>query len=76
MNTTLAELDHRESNGIAVTLFWNRTTDRLLVRVEDDRADEDFELECAPHEALDVFHHPFAYADRRPIRYRLRAVAG
>ena len=73
MNHDLAELDQRESNGIAVTLLWNRTNDRLLVLVSDDTADEDFELECAPNEALEVFHHPFAYADRRPIRYRLRA---
>jgi hypothetical protein len=75
MNRNLAELDHRESNGISVTLLWNRATDRLLVRVEDDRAEEDFELECAPHEALDVFHHPLAFAARRPVRHLLRTAA-
>ncbi len=75
MNTNLAELNHRESNGIAVTLLWNRATDRLLVRVEDDRAEENFELECAPQEALDAFNHPFAFAARRPVRYLLKAAA-
>lgn len=69
MTQNLAELDHRESNGIAVTLLWNRSSDRLLVRVEDSHENEDFEIDCASHEALTVFQHPFAYLDKRPARF-------
>ena len=58
------ELDHRESAGIEVSLLWNRTNDSLSVFVCDTRTVELFLLPTAPHEALDVFRHPFAYAAR------------
>ena len=74
--TNLAELDHRESNGISVTLLWNRTTGAIVVRVVDEASDEDFDLDCATDEALAVFHHPFAYTATRPVRHRLRTLAG
>ena len=48
----------------------------MLVRVVDETADEDFEVDCAPDEALAVFHHPFAYTATRPVRYRPRTLAG
>ncbi len=73
--TNMAELDHRENNGISVTLLWNRTTGDIAVRVVDEAADEDFDVDCAPDEALAVFHHPFAYTATRPVRYRQRAAA-
>jgi hypothetical protein len=55
------ELDHRESDGIAVTLLWYDDTDRVVVRLVDSRTEEEFELEVAAREALDAFHHPHAY---------------
>ena len=55
------ELDHRESDGLAVTLLWLEHSNRVLVRVVDSRTEEEFELEVAPREALDAFHHPHAY---------------
>jgi hypothetical protein len=70
MTRTIEELDHRESNGISVSLLWNRDTNDLTVRVADSAEDEEFELGCAAHEALDVFRHPYAYAATRPVRYR------
>jgi hypothetical protein len=70
MTATIEELDHRENDGIAVSLLWNRRTNTLAVRVLDSAADEEFELACAPDEALEVFHHPYAYAATRPISYR------
>ncbi len=76
MTRNLAELDYRESNGISVTLLWNRTTGGVLVRVVDETSDEDFEVDCAPDEALAAFHHPFAYAATRPVHYRQRMVTG
>ena len=76
MTSTLTELDYRESNGIAITLLWNRETGGVLVRVVDEDSNEDFDIDCAPGEALAVFHHPFAYTDTRPVRYRQRTLAG
>ena len=65
---TRAELAVREEDGIAVTLFWLRGTDVLLVSVVDHRRGESFELVLEPHErALDVFHHPYAYAAARGL---------
>jgi hypothetical protein len=70
MNLGLAELDYRENDGISVSLLWNRVTNELAVHVLDSSSSEEFELSCAPDEALDVFHHPFAYAATRPVRLR------
>jgi hypothetical protein len=55
------ELDHRESDGIAVTLVWYEDSDRVAVRVSDAEADEDVELDVDPRDALDAFRHPYAY---------------
>jgi hypothetical protein len=62
-NTTLRELDHRVNDGIDVRLFWRPEDDRAIVTVSDAKTGESFTLEVAPHQrALDVFHHPYAYA--------------
>ena len=70
MNAKIEELDHRESNGISVSLLWNRQTNALAVRVHDSAGDEEFQLGCAADEALEVFHHPYAYAASGPVSYR------
>ena len=63
-----AELIVREESGITVTLFWVRTTDVLLVAVADHRTGTSFELVLERNDrALDVFHHPYAYAAARGI---------
>ena len=56
------ELDHRSNDGLDVSLLWNRNGGELVVLVCDTKADEMLELEAAPDRALDVFHHPYAYA--------------
>jgi hypothetical protein len=57
------ELDERESNGIRVTLVWDRATDTLSVLVWDERTEQSFTLEVRKNDdAYDVFNHPFAYA--------------
>jgi hypothetical protein len=63
----LRELDHRAGDGIDVRLLWRPHDDRVLVAVADAKTGEAFTLVVGPGErALDVFHHPFAYAgDRR-----------
>jgi hypothetical protein len=67
-NAELRELDHRVSDGIEVTLFWRQRDDRTLVAVSDAKTGESFTLEVgADQRALDVFHHPFAYAGNRRI---------
>jgi hypothetical protein len=61
------ELAQRENDGIAVRLLWQTETDRLTVSVQDWRTGEAFELTAQAHQAMDVFHHPFAYASRSGI---------
>ena len=39
------ELAHRESNGIEVTLYWSKPTNRVSVVVFDAQFDEGFEFE-------------------------------
>ncbi len=59
------ELAFRESNGVAVTLYWQSAANRVSVTVFDAASDELFELDADPSEALDLFHHPYAHAARR-----------
>ena len=61
------ELAERETDGIAVTLLWESETDGLSVTVHDERTGEGFALDTHPHNAMDVFHHPFAYAAQRGL---------
>jgi hypothetical protein len=63
----------RENDGIAVTLLWHRESDRLTVTVRDWRTGEAFDLVATAGNAMDVFHHPYAYAARRGL---LSAAAG
>ena len=58
----MTELAHRASNGIDVALLWNRSSGRLVVAVADIRTGESFTLDAPRDRALDVYHHPFAYA--------------
>jgi hypothetical protein len=61
------ELDFRVSDGIAVTLLWSPATGRVTVAVDDAKTGDAFEVPVGPGErALDVFHHPYAYAAARP----------
>lgn len=68
MSTTseryLRELDQRSSDGIDVRLLWNSATNRVTVSVHDGKRGESFELEVEGADALDAFHHPYAYAGR------------
>jgi hypothetical protein len=61
----MRELDHRTSDGIDVRLLWNQHDGRVVVQVADTKTDESFTVEVRDGEnALKVFHHPYAYADR------------
>ena len=66
MNTR--ELDHRTNDGLEVRLLWDPGEDRVTVSVNDRKTGDVFEVEVGPGEsALDVFHHPFAYAPIRKV---------
>ncbi len=61
--TTIRELDSRSVDGIHVTLVWCELERRVSVSVTDTRNGEAFSLPVREGErALDVFHHPYAYA--------------
>ena len=62
----MRELDHRSSDGIDVRLLWCERDGRVLVAVSDTKTGEAFSIEVREGErALDVFHHPYAYAASR-----------
>jgi hypothetical protein len=61
------ELDYRESDGLEVSLLWGRVDNSLTVFVTDAKANETFELRVLASEAMDAFHHPYAYASFRSI---------
>ena len=56
------ELDSRSVDGLEVTLLWSKPTNALTVAVNDTRTGEAFTLRADAANALDVFHHPYAYA--------------
>ena len=58
----LHELAHRESDGVEVTLYWNRHDDSLIVSVLDTRTGDFFDLNAPRERGLDVFYHPYSYA--------------
>jgi hypothetical protein len=63
MTNLMRELDSRISNGIHIRLLWCEPEARLSVAVTDTKTGESFVLEVRDDErALDVFHHPYAYA--------------
>jgi hypothetical protein len=63
MTEMLRELDRRTNDGIDVALLWRERDNRVFVAVADDKTGARFEIELRDGEvALDVFHHPFAYA--------------
>jgi hypothetical protein len=63
------ELDHRSTDGLEVTLLWEAETNRVTVGVFDAKSGDDFDIEVDPSEALDAFHHPYAYAASRGVHY-------
>jgi hypothetical protein len=63
---TTRELDSRISDGIHVRLLWHTDSGRVSITVDDAKTGEAFELAVREGErALDVYHHPYAYAAQR-----------
>ena len=64
LSSTARELNRRESDGIEVQLLWTAEDDRIWVSVYDRKTTESFGVEVHDRSrALDVFHHPSAYAE-------------
>ena len=63
--TERRELAHRTSDGIEVTLFWTKPSDRVTIAVLDTRSGDALEFDVAGSAVLDAFNHPYAYAARR-----------
>jgi len=57
-----SELAVRESDGLAVSLFWSKATGRTRVVVDDQTFKAELHVDVPPACALDAFYHPFAYA--------------
>jgi hypothetical protein len=57
----IRELDRRRADGIEVTLLWNAETKGVFVSVAE-RGGNTLEFQVPPAQALDAFHHPYAYA--------------
>jgi hypothetical protein len=71
MNDPPRELDHRTTDRIDVWLLWRQRDDRVVVTVFNRSTGEGFQVDVRDGErALDVFHHPYAYADRHGVDTR------
>lgn len=67
-HTAVRELAHRSTDGLEVTLRWHSETNVVSVAVSDAKSGEEFDLVVGDGEnALDVFHHPYAYAATRRV---------
>lgn len=68
---TSAELAHRATDGLDVTLVWMQDggKNRLIVTVCDTREGACFEIRAEPRLALHIYYHPFAYRDFSTVDY-------
>lgn len=60
----IRELDQRNNDGIEVTLLWDSVADRVFISVVDGRRGTSLRVDVDPADALDAFHHPYAYIGR------------
>ena len=63
------ELDHRSNEGLEVTLLWQPETNRVSVTVFDAKTGDNFDLDVDHADAMDAFHHPYAYAASRGLHF-------
>ena len=78
LSYTYSGLPVERNDGLDIHLLWDSASDRVTVALHDAKNGEGFEVEVRPGErALDVFHHPFAYAAfREAASKRAREYAG
>ena len=63
------ELAKRNTGAVEIALIWHMVTDSLSVSVKDASTGAEFQLVVEAAEAMDVFHHPYAYAASRGVEY-------
>ena len=64
----ISELSSRSENGVYVALLWRQRDNTAIVVVVDHHNDDAFLLDVRENDnALDMFHHPYAYAAHRRI---------
>jgi hypothetical protein len=64
----MRELDSRVNDGIHVRLLWIEADDRVMLAVEDAKTGDSFTVDVHRDDnALEAFHHPYAYAAWRGI---------
>jgi hypothetical protein len=62
----LSEICSRSTNDVDIALVWRQRDNEAFVVVVDRRTTEAFVLDVHEDDnALDMFHHPFAYAAHR-----------
>jgi hypothetical protein len=67
---TLRELDARAGDGIHVRLLWSKHRERAFVAVADEKTADAFAFEVPEGEnPMQVFEHPYAYAEDSPLVY-------
>lgn len=57
-------LARREPAGTSVTLLWRESTQDVWIEVREHAQEDALVVTVAPEQALDTFHHPYAYASR------------
>jgi len=67
--TDWRELARREGDGLVVSLFWSKETDRVQVAIVDQMFDEELSVDVPGACALDAYYHPFAYAAGRSLEF-------
>jgi hypothetical protein len=74
------ELAQRRSGSVEVLLLWHPESDRVELSVRDVATGAGFRLEVARGNAMDAFHHPYAYAASesscREVRAEMTIVDG
>jgi predicted lipase len=63
------ELAHRTNDGIDVTLFWSKASNRVTISVLHTRSATALEFDVDGADALDAFNHPYAYAATSGARH-------
>jgi hypothetical protein len=59
------ELAQRLSGGVEVLLLWHPEIDLVELSLHDIATGVEFQIEVAPGDANDAFHHPYAYVAKR-----------
>ena len=74
--TPTRELAQRLSGTVEVLLLWHPAIEQVELSVCDPATGTGFHLDVAPDNALDAFHHPYAYAAGREARAERTIVDG